>query len=102
MSHDLEVALHDVTTLLRIGLADKNVDMLIRIDPNLDTMVRGDVGRVRQILMNLIGNATKFTKSGHIFIDVKGVQTEGSLNLQIDIEDTGIGIPAVCCYDYKP
>ena len=91
---DLEVALHDVTTLLRIGLADKNVDMLIRIDPNLDTMVRGDVGRVRQILMNLIGNATKFTKSGHIFIDVKGVQTEGSLNLQIDIEDTGIGIPA--------
>ena len=91
---DLEVALHDVTTLLRIGLADKNVDMLIRIDPDLNTMVRGDVGRVRQILMNLIGNATKFTKSGHIFIDVKGVQTEGSLDLQIDIEDTGIGIPA--------
>ena len=54
----------------------------------------GDVGRIRQIITNLLGNAVKFTDTGHVLVDVSGAAVEGRTRLRIVVTDTGIGIPA--------
>jgi len=89
----LRDCIEDVTALLASSAADKNIDLLVRIPPNLPSTMVGDVGRIRQILTNLVGNAVKFTHSGHVLIDVTGEVTDQIANLTFKIEDTGIGIP---------
>jgi signal transduction histidine kinase len=57
-------------------------------------MVVGDVGRVRQIVTNLMGNAVKFTERGHVYVNVNGsCDGSGGCQLEFRVEDTGIGIP---------
>ena len=89
----LREAVEDVTSLLANGAAEKGLDLLVRIDPGLPDTVIGDVGRIRQILTNLVGNALKFTHAGHVLIDIGGTVDEGMARLAIRVEDTGIGIP---------
>ena len=86
-------AIEDVATLVSSKVAEKDLELVVRIDPQLPEMFVGDVGRIRQIVTNLMGNAVKFTEEGHIFIDVSGVVENGNAKLKIAIEDTGIGIP---------
>ena len=88
----LRDAIEDVTTLLSSKVAETGIDLLLRIDPNLPGSYRADVGRLRQILTNLVGNAVKFTREGHVLIDVSGVQTGDNATLSFTISDTGIGI----------
>ena len=88
----LRESLEDVTSLLSTGATDTGVDLLLRIDPDLPEAYVGDVGRVRQILTNLVGNALKFTHEGHVLINVTGAVTNQMANLIIDVSDTGIGI----------
>lgn len=71
----------------------KNVKLFLEIDPQLELTVLGDPFRIRQVLTNLIGNAFKFTESGSIKISAKAVRKGKSIKAQIDVEDTGIGIP---------
>lgn len=90
----LREAVEDVFSLLSSSAAEKGLDLLMRIDSNLPSTVVGDVGRTRQILTNIIGNAIKFTHFGHILVDISGSIVEADMvALQIKIEDTGIGIP---------
>ncbi len=89
----LREAIEDVTDLLSSSAADKTIDLLVRLAPELPQSFVGDVGRIRQILTNLIGNAIKFTHDGHVLIDVKGTVSDNVANLILTIEDTGIGIP---------
>ena len=89
----LRESLEDVTTLLSSSAADKGLDLLIRVQPDLPGTFVGDVGRLRQIMTNLVGNAVKFTHFGHVLIDVSGTVTNGEADLIIKVEDTGIGIP---------
>jgi len=93
---DLERAIHEVILLLQPGARQKGLELLVDYDLFLPTMFMGDPGRIRQVLTNLIGNAVKFTLSGHVLIRVVGIQAEGSTQGQIHvtIEDTGIGIAA--------
>lgn len=86
-------AIEDVATLVSSKVAEKDLELVVRIDPSLPEMFIGDVGRLRQIVTNLMGNAVKFTEKGHIFIDVNGHVENGIAKLKISIEDTGIGIP---------
>ena len=86
-------AIEDVATLVSSKVAEKDLELVVRIDPQLPEMFVGDVGRIRQIVTNLMGNAVKFTEEGHVFIDVSGGVENGNANLKIAIEDTGIGIP---------
>lgn len=93
---DLERCIHEVVMLLQPNARDKGLTMSIDFDLFLPTRFVGDPGRVRQVLTNLIGNAIKFTKEGHVLILVTGVPgpTEETNAVHVAIQDTGIGIPA--------
>lgn len=99
---DLRDAIEDVVTLIAPRVASKDLELAVRIAPELPEMFIGDVGRVRQIITNLVGNAVKFTEIGHVVVDVSGTVEDGGsegnrANLIIKVEDTGIGIPADKC-----
>ena len=89
----LAEAIEDVATLVSSKVAEKDLELVVRIDPALPEMFVGDVGRIRQIVTNLMGNAVKFTEKGHVFIDVSGSIENNTARLKVAIEDTGIGIP---------
>ncbi|MBN9241877.1 MAG: response regulator [Mesorhizobium sp.] len=90
----LTEAVEDVATLVSARVAEKNLELIVRVDPRLPAFVVGDAGRFRQIVTNLVGNAVKFTEKGHVLVDVGGEVVEGVAHLKVRVEDTGIGIPA--------
>lgn len=74
--------------------ADKGLELVCLVDPQVPCQLRGDPGRFRQILFNLLSNAVKFTSKGEIFIRVRMIHEQAdSVTLQVDVTDTGIGIP---------
>ncbi|RUM97794.1 response regulator [Pseudaminobacter arsenicus] len=91
---NLAEAVEDVATLVSTRAKEKDLELITRVAPNLHDLFVGDVGRIRQIITNLVGNAVKFTDAGHVLIDVAGETVEGIAHLRIAVTDTGIGIPA--------
>jgi signal transduction histidine kinase/DNA-binding response OmpR family regulator len=91
---DLERLIHEIAMLLQPSARERGLDLMIDFDMFLPTRFIGDAGRLRQVLTNLVGNAVKFTESGHVLIRIVGIETEpGNQQLHISVEDTGIGIP---------
>jgi len=90
----LAEAIEDVATLVSTRVAEKDLELIVRVDPALPLSVVGDVGRFRQVATNLVGNAVKFTERGHVLIDVSGTVSDEVLDVVVRVEDTGIGIPA--------
>jgi len=85
--------IEDVLDLLAARAAEKHLDLLYSITPEIRWEVMGDSLRLRQILLNLIGNAIKFTKSGYINIKIELEDpTPDNLTILFSIQDTGIGI----------
>ncbi len=92
---DFERTIHEVAMLLQPRARAKGLDLMIDFDMFLPTRYIGDPGRLRQVLTNLVGNAVKFTETGHVLIRVVGLEIdEGSQQLHVTVEDTGIGIAA--------
>jgi signal transduction histidine kinase/DNA-binding response OmpR family regulator len=91
----LAEAIEDVATLVSARAQEKDLELIVRIDPNLPEHLVGDVGRIRQIVTNLMGNAVKFTEHGHVLVDVTGgVEPSTAMaTLMFRITDTGVGIP---------
>jgi signal transduction histidine kinase/DNA-binding response OmpR family regulator len=89
----LAESIEDVATLFATRIAEKDLELIVRVDPALPEWLVGDVARLRQIVTNLIGNAVKFTETGHILVDVSGNVEDGTAHIRISVEDTGIGIP---------
>jgi len=91
---DLRVAVKEVTDLLTLHAQEKGLELIFRYSPDIPHRFLGDPGRVRQVLINLAGNAIKFTKNGHVLIQVEGEKKgNGKAFLRFSVEDTGIGIP---------
>ncbi len=88
----LRDCIEDITALLSTKITDTGIDLLLRVQPDLPTSYLGDVGRIRQILTNIVGNAVKFTHKGHVLIDVSGQVENETAQLTIKVVDTGIGI----------
>jgi len=83
--------LTSVASILSVRATEQNVDITIDIHPDVPPGLRGDPTRLRQILINLIGNGVKFTKNGSVEIFVK---KDSETELLFSVKDDGIGIPA--------
>jgi signal transduction histidine kinase/DNA-binding response OmpR family regulator len=91
---DLVALVESVVDILAPRAHAKGIEIVSLVDPTLSGMVRGDPGRLRQILMNLAGNAVKFTARGGISLEVWSEgRTDGSIRIRFDVKDSGIGIP---------
>jgi signal transduction histidine kinase/DNA-binding response OmpR family regulator len=91
---DLHDTVRDVARVLALQAHAKGLELTMNIDPQLPDMVRGDPGRLRQILLNLGANAVKFTSQGEISLDVRLVQASADrIEVRCEVRDTGIGIP---------
>jgi signal transduction histidine kinase/CheY-like chemotaxis protein/HPt (histidine-containing phosphotransfer) domain-containing protein len=88
----LRNSVEDVLSGLAVNANAKGLEILCRIAPDLPDCLRGDPVRLRQILTNLVGNATKFTREGEILVEAeKAAARDGRVGLQFTVRDTGIG-----------
>ena len=95
INFDLRIAVESTTDILATKANEKSLELHSFINPEVPSLLNGDPGRLRQILINLIGNAIKFTDSGKVVINVIMVEeTESHVTIRFDVKDTGIGIPA--------
>jgi PAS domain S-box-containing protein len=92
---DLRETIGAMLTLMGVRAAAKNLELACDFAPDVPSRVLGDPGRLRQILVNLTGNAIKFTEHGAVVIRVERLsETGGEVELHFSVNDTGIGIPA--------
>ena len=93
---ELRACLEDALDLFVLKVAEKQLELAADIPPSVPQAILGDVTRLRQIIVNLVGNAVKFTSTGEVLLSVKAQQLipANQYELQFAIRDTGIGIPA--------
>jgi signal transduction histidine kinase/CheY-like chemotaxis protein len=82
----------DTISVINTRLADSNLEFFVEVDNRLPSIMAGDVVRIRQILLNLLSNACKYTRQGHLRLKVEGVISGDFIDLQFAISDTGLGI----------
>lgn len=91
---DLRVTIEDAAELLYWRAAEKGLALVCRIDPSLPVYLKGDPGRIQQILINLAGNAIKFTEQGEVAISAKLISEQDNfVTILFEVRDSGIGIP---------
>ncbi|WP_159888516.1 MHYT domain-containing protein [Paenibacillus puerhi] len=90
----LQRTMEDTLLLFRPEIRQRSLQIRWRLDPALPELLVGDEGRIRQILINLIGNAVKFTEEGEVDVSIRQKHREGDrLQLEVTVKDTGAGIP---------
>ncbi len=95
MNFDLMGMLDDFAATLAVRAQEKGLEFICAADPGVPAFIKGDPGRLRQILTNLTGNAIKFTEKGEVAIHVHcQSKTEDEVELLFSVCDTGIGIPS--------
>ena len=93
--HDIESLAYSVTEMFSLRAQQKGFPLLCHIDPQACVKVHCDGNRLQQILVNLVGNAVKFTKSGQVILRIESVERKlGRARLRFSVVDTGIGILA--------
>ena len=95
--YEFNEMLQDVISIIEFRMRDKNLRLLLNIDPNIPVRLVGDETRVRQILINLLNNAVKFTNQGSVTLDMKWRNESSIYNMPVGrmtiyVRDTGIGI----------
>jgi PAS domain S-box-containing protein len=89
----LRDAIGDTLQSLGVRAAEKNLELACHIEPGVPETLVGDIARLRQVLVNLVGNAVKFTHEGEVVVEVKmEAMSEGHVMLHFFVKDTGIGI----------
>ena len=92
---DLRSTIEEAVDLAIPAAAEKRLEICTMVDPNVALKVSGDAGRVRQVLVNLLGNAVKFTNQGEIVVSLESrARADNRLEISVAVRDTGIGIPA--------
>ena len=91
---DLNTLVVEVMDMLILRAQEKNIELAVQFASNTPRYLIGDAVRVKQIILNLVSNAVKFTEKGYVLLKIGGTADEdGRAHLLIKIEDTGIGIP---------
>jgi len=94
LDFDIRTTVEDAVEVLALKAQEKGLELVCMISEEIPEFLRGDPGRIRQILFNLVGNAIKFTRKGGVTVQVECLKNaETSAMLRFSITDTGIGIP---------
>jgi signal transduction histidine kinase/DNA-binding response OmpR family regulator len=95
LDFDIRDILEDFSGMMAVRAQEKGLEFLCAANPDVPSYLRGDPGRLRQILTNLAGNAVKFTEKGEVSVTVTVMEkTDSDALLRFSVHDTGIGIPA--------
>jgi CheY-like chemotaxis protein/HPt (histidine-containing phosphotransfer) domain-containing protein len=95
LDFDLRSTLDDFTEMMALRADEKGLEFACLVEPQVPSHLLGDPGRLRQILVNLAGNAIKFTSAGEVSVRVRLEEaSEAKVRLRFEVRDTGIGIPA--------
>lgn len=90
--YELESILYDLTSIIAVRVDDKPVDFFISVSPDVPRELMGDMTRVKQVLLNIVGNAVKFTRQGMVRLDIHAQRQENGVLLTMAVSDTGPGI----------
>ena len=94
LDFDLAQAVEEVVDIVGVKAAEKQLQLLCYVAPEIPPVLRGDPGRLRQVIINFVNNAVKFTDTGEVEIRAELVAaTDGEATLRFSVRDTGIGIP---------
>ncbi len=95
LDFDLRSTIEDTVDILALRASDKKLDLFCTIDSEVPLQLKGDPGRLRQIIINLAGNSIKFTEQGEVIIRATLKSDEAQFaTILFEVQDTGIGIPA--------
>lgn len=89
---NLASTLNDVINMTTTRMMDKKLELIVRVDPAIPRGLLGDEIRIRQIMINLLTNAVKYTNEGVIILTIKQTRRQYGINLNVSVKDTGIGI----------
>src|SRR5439155_25744332 len=90
---DVREVVEDVVALLANAAQQKGLELASMVHPDVPRDLRGDPGRLRQVLLNLVGNAVKFTEQGEVVVRVLRLEAKGpGVLLRFEVSDTGIGV----------
>lgn len=93
--YEITSLIHDVVNMIQVMLGEKQVVLLVNVSPDIPTRLRGDGVRIKQIMVNLLSNAAKYTEKGTIRLEVESVPVDGEkskIDLKVCVTDTGIGM----------
>ena len=94
VAFSIRACLQEAMQVIQIDASKKKLRTSVEVATDVPALIDGDPLRVRQILINLLGNAVKFTEAGSIRVRVERVDEESAQFLRIAVQDSGIGIPA--------
>lgn len=92
VEYDVSSMIHDTINMIHQKASAKSLSLTLEVDENLPSRLKGDDVRIRQILLNILNNAVKYTEKGGVTLSVSGKQQENSLCMNFAVKDTGIGI----------
>ncbi len=93
LDFDLRAMLEDITDMVAATAHEKELELTCLVEPAVPSLIQGDPGRLRQVIVNLVGNAVKFTPAGEVIIRVfLDAEDRNTVTLRFTISDTGIGI----------
>ncbi|MBQ9199132.1 MAG: response regulator [Lachnospiraceae bacterium] len=92
VDYDFSSLIHDIVSMMSIKANDKGLALKVLIDKNIPSRMYGDEIRIRQILINLLNNAVKYTETGTVTLKAEGITDDGMERLRFTVSDTGIGI----------
>ncbi len=93
-AYDISSMIHDLVNMASQRAADKALDLKVEIDAQIPSRLYGDDVRIRQVLINILTNAVKYTQEGTVWLRVQSRVVDEKAVLRFEVEDTGIGIKA--------
>lgn len=92
VEYDFSSLVHDISNMITAKMKSKKLDLKIYVDENIPSKLLGDDVRIRQVLVNLLNNAVKYTPEGEVVLRIDGRKEGRKVVLDFSVEDTGIGI----------